>query len=149
MVLNAHEFVSWSENKQKTQSWNGFLQDAQVTSWQNLATLPHPSTTPSLSRSSLLAESMKIAAITGNLGRLLCLPAALTSCWLAARVVGCGAGWIGGWVGGWWHVWEWPLWLTEMKAWLCLALSGGRRTGENYRSWIFKEKPLGRCFYTG
>lgn len=53
---------------------------------------PPLSTTQFLSRCSLLAESMKIAAITGNLGCLHCLPAALTSDWLSGCVVGCGDG---------------------------------------------------------
>lgn len=58
----------------------------------------HTTPTKFLSRCSLLAESMKMAAITGNLERLLCLLAALSSCCVAGCVV-----WVGG-VGGWWRV---------------------------------------------
>lgn len=61
---------------------------------------------------------------------------------------GCAVGCVGGWMGDGVCHWERPLWLTEMKARLCFARPGRRRTGENHRPWTFKGRPLGWCFHS-
>lgn len=140
MCMNLSPIVNKKKLNKKTQSCAKYFplhKTHQSHPHETLQVFKAPPPAKFLSRCSLLAESMKMAAITGNLDRLLCLLAALTSCWLVV------------WLGDGVCHWERPLWLTEMKARLCFARPGGReRTGENHRPWIFKGKPVGWCFHS-